>query len=93
VSLTGNDVVCLLSGEEMLDRSLLPGFVDIDGRINRIRFSVDVLKMDQLFHKSLDDILGDSNNILSRADKFRVVIFLIWIIQINLINVFDQIYK
>jgi hypothetical protein len=58
--------------EDMLDRSVLPDFVDIDGRINRIRFSIDILKMDELYHKSLTDILQDSNNILSRAEKFKV---------------------
>jgi hypothetical protein len=62
----------LQNREEMIDRSLLPSLGDIDGRINRIRFSVDILQLSQLYQKSLEDILGDRNNVLSHSEKFRV---------------------
>jgi hypothetical protein len=49
--------------------------VDIEQRVSRIRWSIDVQGLRELYTKSLEDILGDSNNILRHADKFRVCLF------------------
>jgi hypothetical protein len=68
------DTIYLMK-EDLFDKRVIDSLYYVESKMDRIRWSIDSMKHNELYYKSLGDILLEPNNILSKADSYRVSFF------------------